>query len=92
MKDDHFYIFPSSNPSHENFILYVQNTGLPTTANINILDGLGQLIYNAAFAVNTDQNALEIDLNNIKSGMYFISLDMHSSFNKSIKHQILVNE
>jgi hypothetical protein len=92
MKDDHFYIFPSSNPSHENFILYVQNTGLPTTANINILDGLGQLIYNAAFAVNTDQNALEIDLNNIKSGMYFIRLDMHSSFNKSIKHQILVNE
>ena len=92
ISEDYFHVFASTNPSQENFMLYIQNTGLPTNAKVTILNEIGQLIYKASFEAKSGQNAFDINLNKIKSGMYFITLDMNSSFYKPLKQQILINE
>ena len=88
--DEDIQVNISSNPSDENFTVYIQNPGLPLVSLFNVWDFKGNKVLETNLLIHPGENIYDISLSAISSGIYFIQLSSNRSFRKYIKQYIQV--
>jgi HmuY protein/Secretion system C-terminal sorting domain len=61
------------NPVANNAVVVLEST-IATTANMQIVNTQGQILYNAPITINAALNAFNINTNNLTAGQYFVNI------------------
>lgn len=77
-------IYPNPASTHVSLIL---NNMADTKADVQILNTMGQLVYNQEFTGNTNFEVKNIAIDNLKSGVYFVKV---SSGSQTVDQKLIV--